>query len=85
MAWPPIYRVFEATSKTGETLEQTHNVKATPAETCYYAVNEAAESVMNVITIQLQDVDGKTTFLAAKSFSKDVEKAVKTDVKACIA
>lgn len=45
--------------RSGETLEQTHNSKAHPSEMRYSAVNEAAGSVRDLVTIQWQDKDEK--------------------------
>lgn len=83
-ALAPVYKALENALKRSKTLEQQHNYNAQPMETRYYAANEEAESVRDLATIQWRDKDERTSLVAAKSFSKEVEKVVKTAVKACI-
>lgn len=80
-----MHKALERMLKSNETLEQTHDSKTTPAETSYFAVNEATETVREIATMQWQDDNTNVVLVAAKGFGKDVEKGVEAAVMAPIA
>lgn len=57
-ALAPSCKVLEKTLTKGETLEQTHNSKITPTETCYFVVNKATEKVRDIDRMQWLRQDG---------------------------
>lgn len=54
-ALAPMYKAVEGALKSGELFDQSHNVKVNPSETRYDAIDETAEKVLDLVTIQWKD------------------------------
>lgn len=63
-----------------KTLEQAHKHRSAPASTRFYAVDESASSVRDIVSVEWADDLDKVKLTAATSFAKDIPEDLKAKV-----